>query len=94
MGFAEDGNGSLRSNRALDDRRHKRLDKVLNAFRGFSDKKVPISKSDKKLNEAELHEFREEMKDEKRKADLKKLLALILSLAALLLTVYLFGLIF
>jgi hypothetical protein len=88
MGFAEDGSGSLRSNRALDDRRHKRLNKVLNTFRKVSGENEQISKKGKKLSKAELQEFQQEMKEEKRRSDLKKVFALIASVAALAFIIY------
>lgn len=83
MGFAEQSNSQLKSNRALDDRRHRRIDRVLETYRNISKTTTPDQSSQKTISERDLADFRNEMKDERTRNNWLRLLALIISIGVL-----------
>lgn len=90
MGFAEQSNSSLRSNRALDDRRHKRIDRVLETYRKITKSNKASRNSKKTITEQQIEDFRAEMKEERRQSDLLRVLALMISVVIFMAAVWFF----
>jgi hypothetical protein len=85
MGFAEQSNSSIRSNRALGNRMHKRVKRVLESSRKLSKRKSPPpSTSETKLTESQLNDLNVELKEQRFKSDMLKVFALLLSVLLLL----------
>lgn len=84
MGFAEQSNSGLRSNRALDDRRHKRMGRVRETSRKITKTNKPLKSSKNSTSKQELAAFRNEMKEERRRYDMLRVLTLMISIVLLI----------
>lgn len=94
MGFAEQSNSSIRSNRAPGNRMHKRVKRVLESSGKLSKRKsIPPPESEKKLSTSQLNDLKLELKQLKEKLSKERSKSILKEILAALLAIIFFVLI-